>query len=85
MVVAIASLILSLGVLIAIGIRSTFNLVVGSVLLSVPIAFFWNISEMGRKGVVLRKWKPLIQRTFFEWLYERNKPPELFDKEKRSG
>ncbi len=83
--VAIGSLLLSLGALAAVGVRSVLGLAVGSVLLWVPISLFWNASEMGRKGVVLRKWKPLMQRTFSDWLYERNKPPELFDKEKRSG
>jgi hypothetical protein len=83
--VAIGSLLLSLGALAAIGVRSVLGLVVGSMLLWVPISLFWNASEMGRKGVVLRKWKPLMRRTFSDWLYERNKPPELFDKEKRSG
>jgi hypothetical protein len=71
--VTIASLILALGILALVGVRSALGLVVGSVLLWVPISFFWNLSEMSRKGVVLRKWKPLLRRTFSDWLSERDK------------
>jgi hypothetical protein len=71
--VAIASLFLALGILALVGIRSALGLVVGSLLLWVPISFFWNLSEMSRKGAVLRKWKPLLRRTFSDWLSERDK------------
>ena len=80
--VAIASLIIALGILALVGIRSTIGLVVGSALLWIPISMFLNVAIMRRKGVVLRIWKPR-RRTFFEWLYERDSTPELFDKKPR--
>jgi hypothetical protein len=80
--VAIASLIIAAGILALVGIRSTIGLVVGSVLLWIPISMFLNVAIMRRKGVILRTWKPR-RRTFFEWLYERDSTPELFDKKPR--
>lgn len=77
--VSIVSLILALVALSLVGVRSIFGLVVGSALLWVPISLFLNASEMRRKGVVLRRWKPR-RRTLFEWMYERNSTPGLFDK-----
>src|ERR1700739_2748541 len=74
---AIASLIFALGALVLVGVRSVLSLVVGSLLLSLPISFLLNVSEMSRTGVVLRKRKPLMRRTFSEWLAERNAPPEI--------
>lgn len=71
--IAASSLILALGILVLVGVRSALGLVVGSVLLWVPISLFWNVSEIRRKGVVLRKWKPLLRRTFSDWLSERDK------------
>jgi hypothetical protein len=35
-------------------------------------------------GATLKKRKPRI-RTFFEWLYDREKPPEIFGKDKRDN
>jgi hypothetical protein len=80
--VAIASLMIALGILALVGIRSTIGLVLGTALLWVPISLFLNVASARRKGVVLRKWKPR-RRTFFEWLYERDSTPELFDKKPR--
>jgi hypothetical protein len=80
--VAIASLIIALGIPALVGIRSTIGLVLGSALLWIPISLFLNLATVRRKGVVLRKWTPR-RRTFFEWLYERDSTPELFDKKPR--
>jgi hypothetical protein len=71
--VAIASLIIAMGILLLVGVRSALGLAVGSVLLWIPISFLWNISEMSRNGVVLRQWKPLLRRTFSDWLADRDK------------
>jgi hypothetical protein len=80
--VAIASLIIALGILLLVGVRSIIGLVLGSALLWVPISLFLNVATVRKKGVILRKWKPR-RRTFFEWLYERDSTPELFDKKPR--
>ena len=81
-VVAIASLTIAVGILALVGVRSIIGLVLGSALLWVPVSLFLNAAAARRKGVVLRKWKPR-RRTFFEWLYERDSTPELFDKKPR--
>jgi hypothetical protein len=80
--VAIASLIIALGILALVGVRSIIGFVSGSALLWIPISLFLNGAAVRRKGVVLRKWKTR-RRTFFEWLYERESTPELFDKKPR--
>ena len=80
--VVIASVIIAMGILALVGVRSMIGFVLGSALLWVPISLFLNVAAMRRKAVVLRKWKPR-RRTFFEWLYERDSTPELFDKKQR--
>jgi hypothetical protein len=77
--VAIVSLIIALGTLALVGVRSIVGLIMGSALLWIPISLFLNVARARSKGVVLKKWKPR-RRTFFEWLYERDSTPELFDK-----
>ncbi len=80
--VTIVSLIIALGTLALAGIRSIVGLIIGSALLWIPISLFWNASRARSRGVVLKKWKPR-RRTFFEWLYERDSTPELFEKRPR--
>jgi hypothetical protein len=80
--VAVASLIIALGTLALVGVRSIVGLFLGSVLLWIPISLFLNVATMRSKGVVIRKWRPR-RRTFFEWLYERDSTPVLFDKRPR--
>jgi hypothetical protein len=80
--VATGSLIIAFGILFLAGVRSIIGLVLGSALLWIPISLFLNVPTMRKKGVVLREWKPR-RRTFFEWLYERDSTPELFDKKPR--
>jgi hypothetical protein len=80
--VSIASAIIVLGALALVGVRSITGLVVGSAVLWIPISLFLNAATVRRTGIILRKWKPR-RRTFFEWLYERDSTPELFDKRRR--
>jgi len=79
---AIAALIIALGSLTLVGVRSIIGLTFGSILLWIPISLFLGAARMRAKGVVLKKWKPR-RRTFFEWLYERDSTPDLFDKKPR--
>jgi hypothetical protein len=79
--VTIVSLIIALGTLTLVGVRSIVGLVAGTALLWVPISLFLHVWTTRRKGVVvIRKWKPR-RRTFFEWLYERDqiRAPKIFD------
>jgi hypothetical protein len=80
--VAIVSFLIAVGVLALAGVRSIIGLVVGSVLLWLPISLFLDVAMTRSSGVVLRKRKPR-RRTFFEWLYERDSTPELFNKKPR--
>jgi hypothetical protein len=80
--IALASLAIAVGFLALVGVRSIIVLAVGSALLWLPISLFLGAARMRSKGVVLRKWKPR-RRTFFEWLYERDTTPALFDKKPR--
>ena len=81
-VVATVSLIIALGILALTGVRSIVGLVLWSALLWIPLSMFLNVATVRRKGIALRKWHPR-RRTFFEWLYDRDSTPELFDKKPR--
>jgi len=52
--------------------------IVGTVMLWVPISMFMNIYSTRFNRATLKKWKPRTRRTFFEWLSERDKPPQMF-------
>ena len=80
--VATASLTIALGILVLVGVRSIIGIVLGSALLWIPVSLFLNVASVRREGVLLREWKPR-RKTFFEWLYERDSTPELFDKKPR--
>jgi len=85
--ISIVSLIIALGTLALVGVRSIVGLIAGAALLWVPISLFLHVWTTRGKGVVvIRKWKPR-RRTFFEWLYERDQiraPKILDDDENRS-
>jgi uncharacterized paraquat-inducible protein A len=78
--VAILSLLLAVGALLLMRVTSIIWFVAGTLVLWVPISMFLNLYSMQFKSFTLKKWKPRKRRTFFEWLYERDKPPEMFDK-----
>ena len=77
--VAIVSLLIALGGLTLAGVRSVVGLLAGTVLIWVPLSIFLNVASIGINPPILKKWKPR-RRGFFEWLYERDTAPELFDK-----
>jgi hypothetical protein len=80
--VAVLALLLAIGALLVMRVTSLLWFIVGSLVLWVPISMFMNIYSTRFKQATLKKWKPRKprRRTFFEWLYERDKPPEMFDK-----
>jgi hypothetical protein len=53
--------------------------VIGTILVWIPVSMSLNFALMRVKPLTLKKWKPR-RRTFFEWLYDRDAPPEMFDK-----
>jgi len=77
--VAVFSLLLAIAALSAMRVMSLLWFIVGTLVLWVPISMFMNIYSTRFKPATLKKWKPR-RRTFFEWLYDRDKPPEMFDK-----
>jgi len=77
--VAVLSLLLAIGALLVMRITSLVWLTVGTLVLWVPISMFMNIYFTRFKPANLKKWNPR-RRTFFEWLYDRDKPPEMFDR-----
>jgi hypothetical protein len=78
--VALLSLLLAIGSLLLVRVTSLPWFIAGTVVLWVPISMFLNIYSTRFKRTSLKKWKPRATRTFFEWFYERDKPPEMFDK-----
>lgn len=78
--VAVLSLLLAVGALLLMRVTSVIWLVAGTLVLWVPISMSLNLYTLQFKRSTLKKWQPRKRRTFFEWLYERDKPPEMFDK-----
>lgn len=85
--VAVLSLFLVCGILFLIGVRSILWLVTGTVVLWVPVSLFLNFYSTTFKRPLLRKWKPRMRRTFFEWLYERDqiRAPEFPNEDKKDS
>jgi hypothetical protein len=73
------SFFLAIGVLLFFHVRSIFWTPIGAVLLSIPLSLYLNVWSTRFKHATFKKWKPR-RRTFFECLYERDKPSEMFDK-----
>ncbi len=83
---AIISLLISLGILLLIHVRTIFGFIIGTLLMWIPLSVFLNVCASRLKPPFLKKWKPRpprTRRTFFEWLYDRDAPPELFGKRRR--
>jgi hypothetical protein len=78
--VAILSLLLAIGGLLVMRVTSPLWFIAGTVVLWIPISMFLNSYSTRFKRTSLKKWNPRTTRTFFEWLYERDEPPEMFDK-----
>jgi DNA-directed RNA polymerase subunit RPC12/RpoP len=78
--VFVVSFLLAAGFLLLFHIRSIFWTPIGAVLLAIPISIYLNVWSTRFKPATFKKWKPR-SGTFHEWLYKRNKPPDMFDKE----
>jgi hypothetical protein len=80
-IVAILSIVLATGTLLLFHVGSWLWLLIGTIVLSTPYSMFLNVYSARFKRPVLKKWK-LGPRTLFEWLYDRDKPGDLFDKKR---
>ena len=70
--VAVISLLLAIGFLIIMRVRSVPWFAVGIVILWIPISLFLNFYSTKYKLPALEKWKERKHKTFFEWLYEHD-------------
>lgn len=80
---AIFALLLAWGILALLHVKSILGFVAGTVLIWIPLSLYLNASSFRYKTPILKKWEPRRQRrykSFFEWLYERDRPPHTFDK-----
>ena len=82
--VAVVSLLISGGALALAHVRNVIGFIVGTALMWIPISMCINAWSTRLKPSVLKKWKSRRARTFFEWLYERDAPQDLFKKRPRS-
>jgi len=80
--VAVVSLLAAWVILADLHVRTILGFAVGTILIWVPVSLLLNAASVRVKGPVLKKWKPR-RRTFLEWLYDRDAPPELFNKHRR--
>lgn len=91
--VGILSLLLAAGALYEMGVRSKVWFVVGTIIVWIPLSMLLNVYSMRLKPFFLKKWeprkpqprKPHEYRSFFEWLYERDRirAPELDEEEQK--
>ena len=85
--VAILSLLIAWGILFAYHVHSILGFIIGTVLIWLPVSLYLNAMSIRFKPPTLKQWKPRRRkprrRTFFEWLYERNTLPDIFDQRKR--
>jgi hypothetical protein len=77
--VIITSFVLAVGVLLFLGVRSMLWTPIAAVLIAIPFSLFLNVWSMRFRPAVFKKWEPR-RRTFFEWLYERDKQRDIFQK-----
>jgi len=84
--VAAVSFLLALGCVLAFHVQSVLWIAVGTAVLWVPISLFLNVYSTRFAAPTLKKWRPR-RRTFFEWLYERDKikAPKITDEDKKEG
>ena len=80
--VAFISFLIAVGILALLHVRNILGFIVGTVLIWIPVSMFLNVTSSRCRTPELKQWKPR-RRTFFEWLYERDEPPELFDTKSR--
>jgi hypothetical protein len=86
-IVAVVSLLLAVGLLLLLKVTSVLWFVVGTAALWIPISLSLKIYSVRFKPPTLNKWKDRTQRTFFEWLYERDRirAPKMSDSDRKDS
>ena len=84
-IVAGISVLLAVGLLLILRVKSLVWFVGGTAALWIPISLFLNAYSAQFKPPILKKWKE--RRTFFEWLYERDRirAPKTNDEENKDS
>ena len=77
--VAVISLLAAIGLLALFHVTSIIGFAVGIILIWIPLSLFLNVMSVRYKPPTLKKWKER-RKTFYEWLYDRDAPRDLFDK-----
>lgn len=80
--VAILSLLISIGVLALIRVQTLLGFAIGIPLIWIPLSLLMNVASLRIKPPTLQKHKA-PPRSFFQWLYDRDTLPDLFDKRRR--
>ncbi len=85
---AILSLLIAFAAMAFLHVRTIPAFIAGTVLIWIPLSLFLNVASTRLRPPTLKKPKPRSvtkprRRTFFEWLYDRDAPPELFGKPRR--
>jgi len=83
-IVAVVSLLIAIGALALSHVRSIVGFIIGIILIWIPLSLCLNAHSVRYKPPTLKKWKVRRKtgrrRTFFEWLYDRDAPRDIFDK-----
>jgi sarcosine oxidase delta subunit len=77
--VAIISLLIAIGALALFHVTSIIGFAIGAIVIWVPLSLYLNVMSVRFKPATLKKWKER-RKTFFEWLYDRDSPKDLFNK-----
>lgn len=77
--VAIVSLLIAIGTLVLLHVRSIVMFAIGIVLIWVPLSLYLKLVSVRYGPPTLKRWKER-RRTLFEWLYDRDAPRDIFDK-----
>lgn len=83
--VAVIALLMAWGILALMRVKTVSGIIIGTILIWLPLSLYMNVLLFRYKAPTLMKWEPPKQRryrSFFEWLYDRDAPPELIDKRK---
>ena len=82
--VAIASLLVAIGTLALFRVRSVLAFAAGTFLIWVPLSLYLRLASARYGPPILKRRternRTEHRRTFFEWLYDRNAPRDIFDK-----
>jgi hypothetical protein len=78
-IVAVVSLLLALAILRLLHVTLGLGFIFGTILLWIPLSMFLNLWTTNLRPHTLKKWKPR-RRSFFEWLYDRDAPQDIFGK-----